>query len=88
MTDAIDWDMEGTLLEVLPPETEGLRQYRELFSGSIRRCFDHLELMSVEGRRKTHIETADGGRIGPDMIAAHFDDEGAAPVDLRPTDLV
>lgn len=88
MTEAINWDMDGTLLEVLPPETEGSPQYRELVAGSLRRCFDYLAMMSVEGRRRTHIETADGGRIGPEEIAAHFSDAPADPIHLRPTDLV
>lgn len=88
MSKDYDWAMEAVLLEDLPPETEGAPQYRERIKGSLERCFDHARTMTPEGRRKLHIETADGGRIEAAEIAAYFGDEAADPVALKPTDLV
>lgn len=82
-----DWAMGATLLEDLPPETDGSPQYRELVSDNLRRCFDYAGMMSVEGRRKLHIETADGGRIEAEEIAGSFGDEAAEPVTLEPSRL-
>ena len=77
-----DWTMGATLLEDLPPEPDGSPQYRELVSDTLRRCFDYAAMMSVEGRRKLHIETADGGRIEAAELADSFGDRAAEQVTL------
>jgi len=82
-----DWAMGATLLEDLPPEPDGAPQYRELVSDDLRRCFDYAGMMSVEGRRKLHIETADGGRIEAAELADSFGDGAAEPVILGPSRL-
>lgn len=76
MSKNYDWATGATLLEDLPPERDGSPQYRELVSGTLRRCFDYVAMMSVEGRRKLHIETADGGRIEAAELADSFGDGG------------
>jgi len=79
--------MGATLLEDLPPETDGSPHYRELVSGDLRRCFDYAAMMSVEGRRKLHIETADGGRIEAAELAESFGDEAVEHATLGPARL-
>lgn len=88
MAENHDMDADAVLLELLPPETEGQAQYRELIRGPLERCFAQAATLTPEGRRKLHIELADGGRIETAEIAAHFGDAPLAPVDLKPTDLV
>ena len=83
-----DLETEATLLETLPRETEGTAQFREIVSGTLRRCFEQAATMTPEARRKLHIETADGGRIDTAEIAAHFGDPPCPPVDMKPTDLL
>ncbi len=82
-----DWAIGATLLEDLPPKKDGSPQYRELVSDTLKRCFDYAEMMSLEGRRKLHIETADGDRIEAADIAEFFGDEAAEPVTLGPPGL-
>lgn len=88
MSDARDRDAEATLLEALPRETEGQAQYRELISGTLDRCFERAGTMTPEGRRKLHIELADGSVIDTAGIAVHFGDPPGATVDMKPTDLL
>lgn len=78
-----DWAMGATLLEDLPPESDGSPQYRELVSGDLRRCFDYAGTMTIEGRRKLHIETADGGRIEAAELANSFGDGAARSAERR-----
>lgn len=85
MSKTYDWTTGATLLENLPPEADGSPQYRELVSDTLKRCFDYAEMMSVEGRRKLHIETADGDRIEAADIAEFFGDEAAEPVQIGPS---
>jgi hypothetical protein len=82
-----DWAMGATLLEDLPPEPDGSPRYRELVSDTLRRCFDYAAMMTVEGRRKLHIETADGGRIEAAELAESFGDGTAEHVTLGPARL-
>jgi hypothetical protein len=83
-----DWEMQATLLEALPRETEGPPQFRELVRGTLRRCFEQAAIMTQEGRRKLHIETADGRRIDTGEITAHFGDSPSPPMEMKPTDLI
>jgi len=87
MSKTYDWAMGATLLEDLPGEKDGSPQYRELVSDSLKRCFDYAQMMSLEGRRRVHIETADGGRIEAAEIAEYFGDEAAEPAELGPPSL-
>ena len=82
-----DWAIGATLLEDLPPEKDGSPQYRELVRDTLKTCFDYAGMMSLEGRRKLHIETADGDRIEAADIAEFFGDEAAEPVTLGPPGL-
>ena len=88
MAEERDWEAQAILLEALPRETEGQPQFRELVRGTLRRCFEQAAIMTPEGRRKLHIETADGGRIDTGEIAAHFSDVPSQPVEMKPSDLI
>lgn len=83
-----DGEMSATLLEALPRETEGMPQFREVVSGTLRRCLEHAGTMTPEAQCKLHIELTDGGRIDTDEIMAHFGHSLDRPVDMKPTDLV
>lgn len=83
-----DLEIGATLLEALPRQTEGTAQFREIVSGTLRRCYAQAATMTVEGRRKLHIETADGGRIDTAEIAAHFGDPPCPPTEMKPIDLL
>lgn len=88
MAEERDMAAEAVLLETLPRETEGDRQFRELVRGTVERCFTQAGTLTPAARRRLHIELADGGRIDTAEIAAHFGDPAAPEVDLKPTDLV
>jgi hypothetical protein len=87
MTITQDWATGATLLEDLPPEKDGSPQYRALVSDTLKRCIDYAEMMTLEGRRRLHIETADGDRIEAAEIAAFFGDQAAEPAELGPAGL-
>ncbi len=88
MAEEREWEVQATLLEALPRETEGQPQFRELVRGTLPRCFGQAAIMTPEGRRKLHNETADGGRIDTGEIAAHFGDLPFQPVEMKPSDLI
>lgn len=87
MSETHDRAAGATLLEDLPDEKDGSRQYRELISDTLQRCYDYAGTMTPEGRARLHIETADGERIEAAEIAAHFGDEAVEAAELGPAGL-